>query len=88
MDPEQKEEALPQYRYLVIGRMGDGKSSLCRLLTGEQKIEVSSKIQSCTHECGLYRSSDKLNEERGYAIEVLDTPGLDSKEENMLKIVM
>ena len=29
-----------------------------------------------------------MNEQRGYKIEVLDTPGLDSEEENILNIVI
>lgn len=74
MEPEN----LKTYRFLVIGRMGDGKSSLCRYLTGTDSIEISSKIGSCTHSCSIHRSNDHLNEQRGYAIEVLDTPGLDS----------
>ena len=36
----------------------------------------------------MYTSSDKMNEQRGYKIEVLDTPGLDSEEENILNIVI
>lgn len=87
MDPE-PEVGKQTYRFLVIGRMGDGKSSLCRFLTGNEGIQVSSKIQSCTHKCELYTSSDKINEQRKYQVEVLDTPGLDSEEENMLKIVV
>ena len=86
MEPEQKQHR--NYKFLVIGRMGDGKSSVCRFLTGNEGIEVSSRIESCTHHVKLYTSSDKLNEQRGYSLEVLDTPGLDSEEENMLKIMV
>ena len=43
MDPEPEKE-IETYRYLVIGRMGDGKSSVCQFLTGNEGIEVSSKI--------------------------------------------
>lgn len=60
--------------------MGDGKSSLCKYLTGEETINISSKIESCTHSCKKYQSIDKLNQKRGFIVEVLDTPGLDSNE--------
>ena len=71
----------PKLALIVVGRMGHGKSSFCKMIVADeerQKIVAEASIASVTTECHLYRS-DRFRDVFGEDIYILDTPGLDSK---------
>jgi hypothetical protein len=65
---------------LVVGRGFSGKTSFVRMLAREdEKRRVEESIQNKVKGCQIY-TSDKFTNIFGGDIEVLDTPGVSSKE--------
>ena len=70
-----------KYALIVVGRMGHGKSSFCKMIvddTEKPKVEAHVSIKSGTLDCKTY-FSNRFNDIFGEDIVVIDTPGLDSK---------
>ena len=60
-------------KIVLIGIMGNGKSSVANLFAGKDYFKVSNGADSCTLNISSYRNGD---------IEIFDTEGLNSKEKN------
>lgn len=70
-----------KFALIVVGRMGHGKSSFCKMLvndTEKPKVEAHVSIKSGTLDCKIYLSN-RFHKVFGEDILIIDTPGLDSK---------
>jgi len=63
-----QKKPVPGIRVLVVGCTGQGKSSICRLLTGDKTIPVSSKAVGCTFLAQPYTTASNIT--------LVDTAGL------------
>ena len=70
-----------KFALIVVGRMGHGKSSFCKMIVNDSekyKIKAHVSIKSGTLDCNIY-VSNRFNDIFGEDILIIDTPGLDSK---------
>eukprot|EP01006_Ploeotia_vitrea_P029110 TRINITY_DN61702_c0_g1_i1.p1 TRINITY_DN61702_c0_g1~~TRINITY_DN61702_c0_g1_i1.p1 ORF type:complete len:506 (+),score=70.05 TRINITY_DN61702_c0_g1_i1:53-1570(+) len=69
------------HRILLIGRTGEGKSTLTNFLLASDKAKTSFGLESCTKDPEVHRGKWRGT---GEEIEIIDTPGLlDSDDGNM-----
>lgn len=69
------------YTLIVVGRMGHGKSSFCKMLVDNQekgKIKAETSLKSVTSMCSLYQTNF-FKKALGEDCYIMDTPGIDSK---------
>lgn len=83
MEKVEGEEAQLENKFalIVVGRMGHGKSSFCKMVvndTEKPKVEAHVSIKSGTLDCKIYLSN-RFHDVFGEDILIIDTPGLDSK---------
>jgi len=65
------------HSFILLGKTGVGKSSLCNNICKENKFEVSDSFESCTTETS---SQTIINDEKKYKLLIIDTPGFDDTE--------
>ena len=66
--------------FILVGKTGNGKSTACRALTGNDCIEISSSHISCTRKVSYYRGTFRHLLIWNNNFTMIDTPGLDDTE--------
>ncbi|TRX88531.1 hypothetical protein FHL15_010570 [Xylaria flabelliformis] len=73
---EQSHSTTKKIRILIMGPIGSGKSSFVKAARepGHDDVEISSKVDSCTHECTEYETKYSSGRNK---IFLIDTPGFE-----------
>ena len=61
--------------FILLGKTGNGKSTACKALTGNNNIKISSSFKSCTQNIAYYPGNFGK-----FCFTVVDTPGLDDSD--------
>ena len=64
------------YKIVLIGIMGNGKSSVANIFAGKDIFKVSNNVDSCTLQIESYTNGD---------IQIFDTEGLNSNKNQDIK---